>query len=410
MAWLVETPWWQLALLAGYAAIVFVVFLRHVLLSYELRRALFLNSDSPRFTGKAPLVSILVPAKDEAHQIPNCLDSLTAQDYPNFEILVVDDRSSDDTAAIVRRCAERDARIRLLQIKELPAGWTGKTHALHKCEEQARGEWLFFVDADTYMDPSCLSRLLRDCVANGAEMETIVPQYVSDSFWVSVVQPTAVMLMVMLFRPSRVNDTTLKNQGYANGQFILVRRDKFREMGGHAAVRTQVVEDVHLGRNALAHGIDVRVVSAPELTTCKMYATVKQLINGWNRIYYCMVDSGVERLWALAAMLIVFSVLPYAVLLAASAALLAGWSSGFVYAALGLATAHQIGQVTLYGRFYRKYSIDLRFLSARILGVFVVLYVLAKTIRTCRTHEVTWRGTTYTADIHQHREAAREAA
>ena len=112
--------------------------------------------------------------------------------------------------------------------------------------------------------------------------ETLVPALVSDSYWVSVIQPTALMLMMLLFRPSRVNDPSLKNKGYANGQFILIRKDKYRSMGGHEAVRTQVVEDVHLGRNALAHGLEVRVVSAPQLAACKMYATVKQLINGWN--------------------------------------------------------------------------------------------------------------------------------
>jgi glycosyltransferase involved in cell wall biosynthesis len=410
MSWFTEAPWWQVTLLASYAAIVFVVYLRHFVISFEVKRAQFLTLASPRMSGKPPMVSILVPAKDEAGQIENCLRSLCTQDYPNFEILVVDDRSSDDTAAIVTRCAQQDPRIRLLRIHELPAGWTGKTHALHQCQQQARGEWLFFVDADTQMHPSCLSKLLCDCVTHGAEMETLVPALVSDSYWVSVIQPTALMLMMLLFRPSRVNDPSLKNKGYANGQFILIRKDKYRSMGGHEAVRTQVVEDVHLGRNALAHGLEVRVVSAPQLAACKMYATVKQLINGWNRIYYCMVDSGVGRLWGLAGMLLVFSVLPYAVLLAAGAALAGGASSVIVQAAFALAIAHELGQWTLYGRFFLNSGISLRFLPARILGVFVMLYVLGKTIRTCRTHEVSWRGTTYTAQLRQSGETAREAA
>lgn len=411
MVWFTDVAWWQIGLLALYAGVVLIVALRHVLVSYELRKARFLTRRSAALrSADAPLVSILVPAKDEAAGIEACLDALSAQDYPNFEILVVDDRSQDETAAIVARRAARDKRIRLLQIFELPSNWTGKTHALHQCQKEARGEWLFFVDADTLLHPSCLSIALCDCLASGADIVSLMPTLVSDSFWVSVVQPLASVLLLLLYPLSRVNNDGRKDMGFANGQFILVRRDSYRAIGGHEAVRTQVVEDIHLGRNAREKGLKLRVVVAPQLATVRMYSAVKGIVSGWSRIFYSVVDTGVSRLWSLAVLLFLFSLLPYVVLSASGIAMLAGDSSIFVKSAFALAAIHELFQWTLYARLFAHSGTSLRYLPFRIVGVFVMLYVLQKSIRMCRTHEVSWRGTTYTATLRETAEETRAAA
>ena len=375
-------------LLGIYAALVAVAAARHILVSYELRRIQFLTPQSPRFEEtEAPLVSILVPAKDEAAGIGACLASLCAQNYPNIEILVVDDRSQDETAAIVSRWAARDSRIKLVRILDLPPQWTGKTHALHQCQEHAHGEWLFFVDADTRLHPSCLSVAFRDCVDSGTDMGSLMPSLASTSFWVNIVQPLASTMLLQLYPLSRANNPECKSGGFANGQFILIRRDSYRAIGGHESVRTQLVEDIHLAHVARAHHLRLRVVVAPKLATTWMYSTLQGLVNGWSRIFYAGVDRGIGRLGMLTVTLSLFSFLPVAVLLLSGLALIANGSSVAWQAAMGLALTQLISQWTLYARLYRHAGARLRYLPFQIVAAFVMLRVLLKAIRTCSTHK-----------------------
>lgn len=140
----------QVAVLVVYAVIVAIWPIRLVVLEFILRRQESLTSQSPRFDRPdPPLVSAILPAKDEEVHLPDCLRSICRQSYPNLEILVVDDRSTDGTGAIARAIAATDPRVRVLTIEALPAGWTGKTHALQHASQFVRGEWLLFVDADT---------------------------------------------------------------------------------------------------------------------------------------------------------------------------------------------------------------------------------------------------------------------
>jgi hypothetical protein len=203
----------------------------------------------------------------------------------------------------------------------------------------------------------------------------------------------------MFYRPSRVNDPSRKGQGFANGQFILIQRDAYRSIGGHEAVRADFCEDIHLGRNAKDAGIGVRVATAPDLAAVRMYATVKSFVSGWSRIFYSLVDMRAKPLWGMATLLAVFSLLPYAVMLTGGIALSCGSTSVFVRALLVLAVVHELIQWTLYVRLYAIPGTSLRWLPLRVFGVVAMLYVLFRTIQTCRTHVVNWRGTVYTAAL-----------
>ena len=243
-------PAWELSLIALYGLVVLGTLARHWFLSAELRAATFVGPESPTLRD-GPLVSVLVPAKDEERSIGDCLRSLLRQDYARLEILVVEDRSTDRTAELVRTFAASDARVRLLQVADLPPGWTGKTHALDVAQREARGEWLLFVDADTQLAPTCVSALLHDAVTRGADLESVLPSFETSSFWESVVQPFAGACLMVLFPLSRVNDARRRDLAFANGQFLLIRRRAYDTIGGHAAVRDKFVEDVHLARRIL---------------------------------------------------------------------------------------------------------------------------------------------------------------
>src|SRR5262249_12933295 len=147
----------------------------------------------------------IIPAKDEEAALGDCLASVQSQTYPNLEILVVDDRSTDGTAAIVRRAAASDPRIRLISINHLPPGWTGKTHALHVASAQARGEWSWFLDANTRHHPDCLAIVLNYARTHDAALASLVPEMRCESFWERAVQPLAGIVLMRSFPLFLVN-------------------------------------------------------------------------------------------------------------------------------------------------------------------------------------------------------------
>lgn len=391
---------WQITVIWIYGVVVLLALSRHFLLSYELKRTPRLTPQSPRFdAADAPLVSVMIPAKDEAANIERCLASVLAQDYANFEVLVVDDRSEDATAEIVSRIAATDGRVQLVQIHNLPEGWTGKTHALDVCRRRARGEWYFFVDADTQLDPSCLSVTLKDAVDHDAGMESLIPRLDGRSFWERVIQPMAGTVLMTMFRPSTVNNPKCETAGFANGQFILISRDGYEQIGGHEAVRNRFVEDIQLGRNARRGGLGLRLAFAADVASVRMYSSLGQIVRGWSRILYSAADAGPIKLGLIALAVLVLSLTPYAILAVGGTALAAGAGGTFLWTLLGMAALHTVLQLTLHGRTYAVSNSDARFLAFHWLANSVILYILLRTVRMCWTHKVEWRGTTYGAEM-----------
>lgn len=389
---------WQETILWIYGVIVVIVALRHVIYERQRRLSVRLNVGDPVVAGDdAPRVTVLVPAKDEEHHIANCVGSLQKLNYPNYEILVVDDRSDDRTAEIVREIAAEDDRVRLVQVKELPAGWTGKTHALQFAQEYAEGEWLLFVDADTQLHPDCLGIVLQDAISSGADMETLMLGMDAHTFWEGAVQPFAGTLLMMLYPPGGLNDP--KHPGWGNGQFILVKRTAYDAIGKHEVVRDKFVEDIHLARQIRKQGLNLRVAMAAPIASVRMYSSLSQIVRGWSRIYYSAVDFNPLPLWSLVLATCIFSLLEYALLIGFGLAWLAGVRTPFVEGMLLLAAVHEFLQFTLYWRIYKNTGTPLRYLPARVCGSAVMVYTLLVAIRMCHTHEVTWRGTSYTKSI-----------
>src|SRR3990172_8670592 len=255
-------------LLLGFCGIVLLVWLtRHLAISQAKRKLPVLNRRSPRLGGPAPLVSVLVPAKDEQLNIADCLSSLLAQDYPNFEVLVANDRSRDRTAEIARRAATDDYRVRVIDIAQLPPGWTGKTHALYQAVAHARGDWLLFVDADTRHEPENLSVVLQYAEQERADMVSLMPRLRNETFWEKVVSPLAAIVLTTLYPLVKVNKSKRRNTGFANGQYLLVKRSAYETIGGHRAVRSEFVEDIELGRILKRAGFRTKVALAPELSS-----------------------------------------------------------------------------------------------------------------------------------------------
>ncbi|MFB6350523.1 MAG: glycosyltransferase family 2 protein [Bradymonadaceae bacterium] len=199
-----------------------------------------------------PTVSIIVPACNEADRLEAAMQSLLALDYPNLEIILVEDRSTDETPAIADRMADDDSRLEVVHIEELPEGWLGKVHALHRGVERASGDWYLFTDADIHYEPDLLRRAIRAALHRQADHVTLVPEMRATGFW----HEALVMAFVTAFIAinPRATDREETDDFVGIGAFNLVRRSAFEETEGFEWLRMEIADDAGLGLLLNRHG------------------------------------------------------------------------------------------------------------------------------------------------------------
>lgn len=245
---------------------------------------------------RAPLISVCIPARNEERNIRACVESMLAQDYPNIEVIVLDDRSTDSTPHIVADIASRDSRLRLINGSDLPEGWAGKPHALRQASAFARGDWLCFVDADTILAPECLSSCYAKARETNAGMFTIMTFQVTGSFWERVVMPLVMTALSVGFSPRKVNDPNRKD-AIANGQFILIKRSVYDAVGGHESVKDRIVEDKAISEQVKWNGYRLIVADGMKIARTRMYASLPEMWEGWTKNIYLGLRDQINLLW-----------------------------------------------------------------------------------------------------------------
>jgi chlorobactene glucosyltransferase len=233
--------------------------------------------------GAAPLISVCVPARNEERNIGRCVEALLAQTYPNFEIIVLDDRSTDGTPEILQSLAKA-ANLRKVQLKtingsDIPPGWAGKPHALTQASTVARGEWLCFVDADTFVTPDALASVYAKAIETKAELFTIMTKQIMLTFWERAVLPLVMTALSVGFSPRKVNDPNRKD-AIANGQFIFIKRAVYE------AIKSSIVEDKDLALFVKSSGYRLVIADGRKVASTRMYTSLAEMWEGWTKNIY----------------------------------------------------------------------------------------------------------------------------
>ena len=248
------------------------------------------NPNMPNF----PKVSILIPARNEANNISKCLISLTESDYPNFDITVIDDGSSDNTGDVARSIgAESSLAIRVIRNDSLPSGWSGKNHALHIGQQTVDGEWLLFTDADTFHYPQSLSTAMRCVQEKNLDFLSYSPEQECVTFWEKVAQPMVFSFLARTFPLEKINNGS--SPAAANGQYILVRRTAYETFNGHTAVKAELMEDVAMAKLARLKGLATGFYPGRGLVRTRMYSGFAEIWNGWTKGLFTLLDYKAER-------------------------------------------------------------------------------------------------------------------
>jgi chlorobactene glucosyltransferase len=242
-----------------------------------------------------PLISVIVPARNERRNIQRCLQALLDQDYPHFELIVIDDRSTDETPQILTELEQADPRLRVIHGVELPDGWAGKPHALVQSAAIARGDWLCFVDADTFASPGLLGSTYHLALQLHADMVSILTEQILGSFWERTILPLVFLGLSFGFPAERVNDPS-KPDAIANGQYILIKRKVYEAIGGHTAVKHRVDEDKALAILVKRAGFRLVLADGRQVARTRMYTSLPEMWEGWTKnIYLGLLD----KLWLL---------------------------------------------------------------------------------------------------------------
>lgn len=276
-----------------------------------------------------PFISVVIPARNEEGKIGRLLESLAKQDYPNFEVVVVNDRSTDRTGDIIADYAQKYERIKLIQGSDAPPGWIGKCnailHAVSKVSKKGDDQWYIFTDADTYHHPNSLKDAVSYALENNLDLLSFIPVQELGSFPERLVMPVLLSGFLLGDPFHTVNDPEAE-RAYAYGQYIVCKRTSYEAMGGHESVRDEIVEDHAIARVFKEKGCKIGVADGKNLYSVRMYTDLKSMWLGWTKNLYSLIDSKISNLAFLLFLLNTVVVFPLFEL----AWVIAEWTQGEV--------------------------------------------------------------------------------
>lgn len=269
---------------------VLIIFLINFILNNILFKNIAGYSLPESFIKQRPLISIMIPARNEAENIKTCVLSLLKQDYSNIEILVLDDNSTDDTSLIVKRISKKDSRVKLITGKPLKEGWIGKSYACHQLAKHAKGEYLLFTDADTLYFKNAVSSAVGCLIKNKLDALSAIPKQIMVSIHERLVVTWVHFGILSLLPLIMVKKSRYPLFCTANGQCMLFKREVYRKIGGHKSIKTKILEDIHISKQVKRHGYKFMIFDGSKNIYCRMYRNFRGLIKGFSKFMFAAFD------------------------------------------------------------------------------------------------------------------------
>jgi len=344
-------------------------------------------------SGAGPLVSVLIPARNEEMNIEKCLDSLSHQVYPNLEIIVIDDQSVDRTLAIVQEFAQKNPRIKFIRTDTLPEGWVGKCWALYQGAQIAKGKWFLFSDADVIHHPFTVNSAYEYANKKSIDFLTLKFQLIVKTFWEKIVPP-AIYFIKEWFAPSskEVNNSRFSSV-QARGDFIFVNADVYKKIGGHKSIQSEIFESAALMRIFKKAQYKVALLNGSHIITVRKFKNLTDIINSFVKLHYFLFDSLPNIIFFFAIILSLLCILISFVFVM----FVLAFPSPKLELKLILFPSIQI--FILYCSamaFYKKEGFSFLYALAFPLGIMVDIYIILKAgFDILCKHKKYWRGRVY---------------
>ena len=340
------------------------------------------------------LVSIIVPARNEEANIERVLRSLAAQQRVR-EILVVDDQSEDRTGEILEGLKAEMPLLRVLHVDSLPDGWLGKNHALYTAAREAAGDWLLFTDADTEHLPGSLAAMLERAEKESADLLSLSPRQITPTWWEKASIPLVYVSLARLYKFEDVSNPR-SPAAAANGQYLLIRRAAYERVGGHEAIRSQVLEDVELAKRVKAAGGRLLFLPGAAWVETRMYSSFGQMWAGWSKNLYLLYGRSLARILKALGELCGVDLLPQFFFLVLLICLLSGRRSLIILVGTVASLLVIMVRQARYTRAVTQLGFNSRVAAWRLEGAVILAALLVNSVVAYRlAHHVDWKGRRY---------------
>ncbi len=351
-----------------------------------MRRLTVLGADAPEREG-LPSLSVVIPARNEERTIVAGLTSVLGQDYPNLQVIVVDDRSTDRTGEVLEHMKARCEGLQVVHLEHLPQGWLGKNHALYTGAQRATGEWLLFTDADVEYAPGALKKLVSYALSRNLDHLAALPDLSAETIWLNSFVTSFVLLFSLATRPwLAANPRSRAYNGI--GAFGLLRRSVYEAVGTHRAIALRPDDDVKLGKCVKKAGFKQEAVFAPELLRVEWYSSLLEAIHGLNKNAFAGFEYSLPVLGCTMGVLLLTNVLPFVAVL---------FTSGltrllFALVILVIFAVYAVGK-----RFSGR---SWAYALLHPYGVTLLVYAaLASAFTALSRGAISWRGTSYALEV-----------